>query len=387
MAVQPSANLYVSGLPSGTDEGTLRQILGQYAVVQNCKVLQGGATAMCSFESEDVATKLIELLSGNIPQGLPGPVHMKYANPQGKGQKGEKGAGFYGGAAFGKGAMGGKDGKCYMGMAPPGKGASPYGGDKGGDKGGEPPPNDNLYIIGLPDGIDQNGLLSVFSPYGNIAQCKILGSKNGNTAAMIRFASVAEATLVKDMLNGNIPQGLEKPITVKYSQSGQGKGDGKGGPGDQWGQGSWTSQGNSFPQGGGNSYPQGGGPSTSGLEDTTHMDYILNQIELTGALPGGSSSADRVSLYVGGLPSTCRDYHLYRLFAPFGPIAQDGVKAMLKPDGTCEGFGYVEFLNANAAQNASLVIDGAQLPDGSKMDVKVHSQMPGGGAGGGGKGW
>merc|ERR1711994_118454 len=87
------------------------------------------------------------------------------------------------------------------------------------------------------------------------------------------------------------------------------------------------------------------------------------------------------ALYINGLPPSCQDLHLYRLFAPFGPIAPKGVRAVTGPDGSCKGFGFVNYLDMTAAQNAIMIMNGAQLPDGTIMGVSVKAEKGGQSAG------
>ena len=78
--------------------------------------------------------------------------------------------------------------------------------------------SENLFISDLPRNIDDNMLLAVFSAYGQINSHKILTlGPQGNRCAVVSFRYVREATWIVDNLNGNIPQGLISPITVRYS--------------------------------------------------------------------------------------------------------------------------------------------------------------------------
>merc|ERR1712039_923431 len=103
-----------------------------------------------------------------------------------------------------------------------------------------PPPSDNLYITGLPEDFTQEDIQKVFGKYGNIVQCKSLGPKYGTVAALVRFASVDEATWVRDNMNGRIPPGLKSPIEVRFAGKPQAPGTGQAGVS---GKGTWTQQG------------------------------------------------------------------------------------------------------------------------------------------------
>merc|ERR1719329_59159 len=87
-------------------------------------------------------------------------------------------------------------------------------------------------------------------------------------------------------------------------------------------------------------------------------------------LPGCNMSNDDNCLFVQGLPSDCDTLQLFQLFAPFGAIPQKGVQAMTNPDGSCKGFGFVNFIDASAMHAAVGLLNGAQLPNGSTLEVQ-----------------
>merc|ERR1740117_2847350 len=91
---EPSDNLYIKGLPVGSDEQTLRTIFGAYGAVTSCKVLSqpdGAVTAaaMVRMGTLDQATWMVQNLNGNIPQGLTDPILVKYATQSGGKGKGD----------------------------------------------------------------------------------------------------------------------------------------------------------------------------------------------------------------------------------------------------------------------------------------------------------
>jgi len=83
----------------------------------------------------------------------------------------------------------------------------------------EAAPSDNLYITGLPVGLDNDTLKAMFSQYGVVVQCKVLEPRPDATAihALVRFSTVEEAVVVKQALSGYIMQGLSEPLTVNYA--------------------------------------------------------------------------------------------------------------------------------------------------------------------------
>merc|ERR1712232_1449433 len=75
--------------------------------------------------------------------------------------------------------------------------------------------------------IEEAQLNSVLSAYGQIQELRLLPpAASGKRAALIRFASTAEAKWIVENLNGNIPQGMSEPIAVKYKTPPPGKGCG-----------------------------------------------------------------------------------------------------------------------------------------------------------------
>jgi len=92
------------------------------------------------------------------------------------------------------------------------------------------PPSDNLYVTNLPHGLDENMVSQFFAIYGNVQQCRVLPCPvpNGKTAALVRFASIDEATSIMRTLNGQVLTGLSEPVQIKYATPKKGKGEGKG---------------------------------------------------------------------------------------------------------------------------------------------------------------
>merc|ERR1719356_1879020 len=106
------------------------------------------------------------------------------------------------------------------------------------------------------------------------------------------------------------------------------------------------------------------------------MTEVLKAIEQSGALPGGDGKDKSVivEIYVHGLPPTCEDIHLYKLFCPFGQIPANGITAMQgenKGGGTCKGFGFVNFLAQESADLAIATLNGCQLPGGQVLRVEL----------------
>mmetsp|Transcript_33095 Transcript_33095/g.72081 ORF Transcript_33095/g.72081 Transcript_33095/m.72081 type:complete len:507 (+) Transcript_33095:103-1623(+) len=195
-------NLYVAGLPAEVDDATLKQMFEQHGGVVSTKICQpkqpgGTPFAFVRMDSEQSAQKAIAGMHG-FDHGF-GSLTVRLAdNAQ----------------------------------------ANPAGAMGDGGKGGEQ--LDNLYVKGLPVGITSEQLQAVFAQYGTVAQCKVMDPPADSTsvAALVRMGSAAEAKMILETLNGNIPMGLSEPIVVAYKRSSS-KGMAKGAWGaPAWG-GSW----------------------------------------------------------------------------------------------------------------------------------------------------
>jgi len=92
-------------------------------------------------------------------------------------------------------------------------------------------PSESLFIGELPETMDDARLRAVFGAYATIKSSKLLpvSGHRGSRAAIITFESLDEAKWIVDNLHENIPQGLEKPVLVKFKKQ-ENKGVGKGAP-------------------------------------------------------------------------------------------------------------------------------------------------------------
>merc|ERR1719271_527211 len=326
---------------------------------------------MLRFANADMAAWVVENLNGNIPEGLAEPIIVRFANaPRGKG--GDKGAA-YGAGPYGSG--GGWQG---------GGGAA-----KGGFR--APPPSDNVWVGDLPVGTEKHDLNGIFEAYGQIVDCRMLPGRDPTSkpAAMVRFASVDQASWVVQNLHGNVPQGLDAPLIVRYANAPGGKG------GAQQGQpaGGWQAQaGCGWHKGGGgvvqDSWGKGmagkgvvlkgaAGGKGGGKAGTPGSFQSLFQSVKGAGILGGGTVPDECQCFIRNLPSDTTDLDLYKLFSPFGSIPPTGVKAVLHPDGTCKGFGFADMADPTAAATAIKALHGHTLPDGSTIQVSTKNSTAG----------
>merc|ERR1719293_150633 len=105
------------------------------------------------------------------------------------------------------------------------------------------------------------------------------------------------------------------------------------------------------------------------------MKDVVNGFEKSGGLPGGKGTSNpQAMVYVSGLPKDAEDADLYRLFNPFGATVPNGVTVMTNADGTCRGFGFVDFIEPLAAEAAIAQFNGTIMPDGSHLVVKLKQE-------------
>mmetsp|Transcript_3295 Transcript_3295/g.7784 ORF Transcript_3295/g.7784 Transcript_3295/m.7784 type:complete len:265 (+) Transcript_3295:95-889(+) len=249
----------------------------------------------------------------------------------------------------------------------------------------EPPPSDNLYIWQLPPNFEQDKVEELFSAYGTVLQARSMpGAKS--SGALVRFSSEAEATWIKDNLSGNIPEGIDTPIMVRYADTPETRAQRQGpkGMGKAMEKAMGKAMGKGFDPFFGAMKGFGFGPRFSpygmkggkkgGKDDGVTSDLLVKGLWSSGALPGGPGfEAQVVEVYVSGLPMDASDLTLYQIFAPFGAIGPKGVRAMCHPDGSCRGFGFVNYLEPQAAEAAIATLHGTQMPNGKTMNVSVKA--------------
>ncbi|CAK0798501.1 unnamed protein product, partial [Prorocentrum cordatum] len=192
----PSTRLYVRGLPLGITEDQVTGIFSGYGSCVSCKVLQqtpGGppnAAAIVQMSAVQEAQWLVDNVNGNIPQGLPGPVEVRF-----------------------------KQDRADVPAFPPGPPAPAAAVPAGA---GGVAPSEHIFLKGLPSGLTAEAVASILASYGTAVSSTIVQSPdppNGatDTACLVRMSSLAEAAFLVDNLNGNIPHGLTVPVSVCYS--------------------------------------------------------------------------------------------------------------------------------------------------------------------------
>merc|ERR1719316_512222 len=103
------------------------------------------------------------------------------------------------------------------------------------------------------------------------------------------------------------------------------------------------------------------------------MDLVMQGLESSGALPTGDKAQ-----WEGKAVSNP---------AASGPLMPRGIHAMLHPDGSCRGYGFVNFQEEAAAQHAIQTLNGAMVSDGSVLSLRIKrakGEQEGGADGSGG---
>mmetsp|Transcript_81683 Transcript_81683/g.142061 ORF Transcript_81683/g.142061 Transcript_81683/m.142061 type:complete len:278 (-) Transcript_81683:84-917(-) len=266
---------------------------------------------------------------------------------------------------------------------------------------------DQVWIGDLPAELTEELVKSVFSNYGEIAWLRAIAATvpGHKGQALVQFSSADDASWLFENLNGNIPEGLTEPIQVKFSvkkESSKGGKGGKGGKGEKdWGKSGWSQSngssdtGNSYGKAGGKTdagkgSDKGSGPYSNGKSGKGGKDEVSKMKALIkGAVKGGYvPSGDRPEencLYIQGLPGDCSDRDLYELFAPFGAIEVQGVKASQK-GGQCSGIGFVDFSENAATMAAMQALNGLDNCEGGTLNV-AQKKPPTKKGYGKGKGW
>ncbi|KYQ89695.1 RNA recognition motif-containing protein RRM [Tieghemostelium lacteum] len=85
-------------------------------------------------------------------------------------------------------------------------------------------PSNNLFIKPLPIDVTDDKLRKIFSPFGEIAECKVMVDQNGQSklAGFVRYSNEADATKAIQTMNG-IKIGDTSPLVVKYADTEQQK--------------------------------------------------------------------------------------------------------------------------------------------------------------------
>mmetsp|Transcript_57787 Transcript_57787/g.152010 ORF Transcript_57787/g.152010 Transcript_57787/m.152010 type:complete len:362 (-) Transcript_57787:110-1195(-) len=356
--------VFVGSLPPSITNETFQQLFSSYGQFSTIVCNPEKRYGFIVYTSMEEAQLAIASMNGFQMDGTT--LVAKLAANQG-------GPGEGGGAAGGKGCGGGKGG----GYGPAAGGAAAAGAGSAGER---------LYIKGLPPGCTDEMVRELFNNYGTVVDSKVLVANGktddgtGQSVAIVRFGSPVEAQWLVENLNGNIPQGLPRPVEVSYAGSKSEKGGEKGGAGysPYGGKGAATAASPLWsPQ-----PPTGGKGWDAGAAAFGGKGFGKGDMEVCvpSAVALKANASPGSTMYVKGLPVTADDLYVYRVFSPFGRVLS--AKALPK-DTFCIAF--ITMGSDLEAQEAVMQVNGQMLNDGNTLQVSIKNQKPG--AGGGAQLW
>lgn len=242
------------------------------------------------------------------------------------------------------------------------------------------PQSDNVFVGDLPVPLTEEQVKAIFGAYGTVQQCKLLPPRQGKASALVRFQSAEEAKWFVDTLNGNIPEGLETPIVCRYANAPGGAGGGGGGFGAMHALGGKG-------MGKGKAQQSYGGQFGNDPYSMIYQMQLMNSGGKGKGTPGsfrelfGAAKAAGIihgdwippecQLYIGNLPADTTDKGLYQLFSQFGAIAPSGCTCMKNDDGSCKGYGFVDFMDPDIAQTAVAAFNGLTTINGGSLVVRL----------------
>eukprot|EP00826_Nyctotherus_ovalis_P034315 TRINITY_DN2837_c0_g1_i14.p1 TRINITY_DN2837_c0_g1~~TRINITY_DN2837_c0_g1_i14.p1 ORF type:complete len:431 (+),score=118.61 TRINITY_DN2837_c0_g1_i14:184-1476(+) len=103
------------------------------------------------------------------------------------------------------------------------------------------------------------------------------------------------------------------------------------------------------------------------LRELNYTEVLGNELSLCPYRPGGMRDKTASNLFVKNLPGETKSADLHQLFAPFGKIFSARVK--YNPNGTCKGYGYVQYETKEDADKALGALNG-ETYKGSKITVE-----------------
>eukprot|EP00929_Paragymnodinium_shiwhaense_P041711 TRINITY_DN21656_c0_g1_i1.p1 TRINITY_DN21656_c0_g1~~TRINITY_DN21656_c0_g1_i1.p1 ORF type:complete len:267 (-),score=73.67 TRINITY_DN21656_c0_g1_i1:35-835(-) len=244
-------------------------------------------------------------------------------------------------------------------------------------------PSDNVFFGDLPTTLAQEDVATIFAAYGTVVSSKLLAAKGDVCSALVRYATVEEATWVVEALNGNIPEGLETPVVARFANAAGAGGKGqqtKGKGGDPYGKSAAWEPFQST-AGYGKQYglkgaaaalfgymakgKGGGKPAAPGT-----FRELIQAAKGSGVLQSPKVPPE-CQVYCSNLPPDTTDLELFRLFAPFGPLAHTGCTAMMTPEGTCKGIGFVDFQDPLTAETAVASLNGLTTASGGQLNCQI----------------
>lgn len=235
--------------------------------------------------------------------------------------------------------------------------------------------NANLYVSGLPETMTVEEFESMFTGFGVIITSKILSHPDGKSrgAGFIRFDKRSQAEVAIRNLNGTIPEGSQKQLTVKFANPPHVNKQMMRMPDPHMA----TPNGNDVHAGRGRGYGNGNvGPVFS--QGTSYRYSPLNPVASTPmsmsmGSGGQSNSFSNTSwcIFVYNLPPDSDEKLLYEMFGPYGAILN--TKIVRDTQSKSRGFGFVNMPEYQAAFNAIVGLNGKPMPHGKALQVSFKT--------------
>jgi ELAV like protein 2/3/4 len=239
----------------------------------------------------------------------------------------------------------------------------------------------NLYISGLPNKFNQQDLENLFGPFGEIITSRVLpenitirqylsGASENSTVGFIRFNKRSQAERAISELNGIIPKGSTRPITVKFAKHPSSRSN-------------TDSMMHLEPYAAPPQMRRFGGPvhpsipvhpivpmpgrhlpsgKTLSVINKGMQRYSPLAGDPMGNPPVPLPNTNGFSIFVFNLAPETEDHCLWPLFAPFGAV--QSVKVVRDPQtNKCKGFAFVVMANYDEAAMAIESLNGYNLAD------------------------
>jgi len=176
-----SSKITISGLPKEATTETVTDLLCQHGQVLDVTMMMGSMPlafsrfAEARMASPDQAKAAVDALNGTVPCGFALPIRMQIAAPD------------------------------------------------------EAEPSERLHVRDLPVDSNEEILIQLFSPYGKVADVKMLDADMGcadglaasRSAAIVRMCSLEDARLALSCLHGQTLEDSSQPLSVSFASSGQ----------------------------------------------------------------------------------------------------------------------------------------------------------------------
>jgi len=240
--------------------------------------------------------------------------------------------------------------------------------------------------------MDESLVITAFSPYGTLTAAK----RVNQTLWMLTYGTLEDAQWLVENLNGNIPQGMSSPVTVRFAQLGPAQPQGVGFAGGMAGGFRASPYGGApapaLQWKGGCGFGMGSGPAAGGPPEgeVRFADMMSAQgaLALTGTDLGGSAitvvpdprSTDGTKVTVTGFGpqvmwQELKD-HMKQcgavVFADVKGQGKSSGKSFGKGQGSGPGMGEVRMSTADEAFLAVQLLNGSQL-GGGNIAVTMHA--------------